>query len=169
MQSILGGVGGMILFGWMMLSLFVLDPPGKLTSADVKVFSGTVKSAFEMGSKGRSLDVWLEGQQFPFRCFGGAYPQSFDKDALEALQPGVTANVSVKLRDVNTPRHNMAENQSFRPFVALELNGRPALTLEKYNQWSEENQKVGHWVLPILFCCCLGLFWSGMQKRKMAQ
>lgn len=60
-------------------------------------------------------------------------------------------------------------NQSFRPFVALELNGKPALTLEKYNQWSEENQKTAHWVLPILFCCCLGLLWSGVQKRKMAR
>ncbi|HEY1048904.1 MAG TPA: hypothetical protein VGE39_04090 [Prosthecobacter sp.] len=168
-QSILVGVGGMILFGWMMLSLFVLDPPGKLTPADVKVFSGKVKSAFEMGSKGRSLDVWLEGQEFPFRCFGGAYPPSFDKDVLATLQPGVAASVSVELEDAGEPRHNMAQNQSFRPFVALELNGKPALTLEKYNQWSEENQKTAHWVLPILFCCCLGLLWSGVQKRKMAR
>lgn len=169
MQSILGGLGGMILFGWIMLSLFVLDPPGKLTSADVKVFSGTVTNAGETGSKGRSLDVWLEGQEFPFRCFGGPYPKSFDKEVLATLQPGASASVSVELEDVDNPRHNSAQNQSFRPFVALELNGKPALTLEKYNQWSEENQKVAHWVLPALFCCSIGLFWSGMKKRKQSQ
>ncbi|MGV3658781.1 MAG: hypothetical protein ACO1TE_01315 [Prosthecobacter sp.] len=169
MQSILGGVGGMILFGYVMLSLFVLDPPGKLTSAHVKVFSGTVKSTSEMGAQDRSLDVWLEGQEFPFRCFGGVYPQSFDKEALALLRPGVYASVSVQLKDADQPRHNRAQNQSFRPMVALELNGRPALTLEKYNQWSVENQKTAHLVLPILFCCSLGLFWSGMQKRKMSQ
>lgn len=166
MQSILGGVGGMLVLGWMMLSLFVLNPPGNLTSADVKVFSGTVKSASEISSKDTSLDVWLEGQEFPFRCFGGAYPQSFDPSTLALLRPGATARVSVKLDDADKLRHNRAQNQSFRPMVALEVNDKPALTLEAYNAWSVANQQTARLFLPVMFCASIYLCYSGVQARR---
>jgi hypothetical protein len=167
MQSIVIGMGGMILFGWMMLSLFVLDPPGRLTADSVKVVTGKLAKAVEMGGKRRDLDVWIDGQEIPFRSFDSVYPRSYDRDVLATLRPGMEVRVSVEIKDADSPRRNLAQNQPFFPLVALELDGKPALTLEAYNQWSAENQKVAQWFLPLMFCGCAYLGYSGIKARKV--
>lgn len=167
MQSIIVGLGGMILFGWVMLSLFVLDPPGRLTAASVKVVTGKIAKAVEMGGKRSDLDVWIEGQEIPFRSFDSVYPRSYDREILATLRPGMEARVSVQIKDADSPGRNLAQNQQFFPLVALEVDGKPALTLESYNQWSVENQKVAQWFLPVMICGCAYLAYSGIKARKV--
>lgn len=169
MQSIVGGLAAMALFGWIMLSLWVLDPPGRLASADVKVVAGRVVKTGHVGVKAGydTLEIWIEGQPIPFRSFDGPYPKSFDAEVLSMLRPGVDARVSVEPEDLASPRRNLAQNQLFYPLVALDVAGRPALTLEAYNAWSVKNQKTGFVVLPVLFLCGVGLLRSGLLARRL--
>lgn len=167
MQSLFAGLVGTVLFGWVMLSLFVFDPPGRLTTADVKTVSGKVAKIEKRGSKGGgTLDLWIEGQSVPFRSFDGPYPGSFDPQILLLLKPGVEARVTVRTGDTGTPRRNLAQGQSFYPFVALEVDGRPALTLAAYNQWSVENQKLAKWFLPLMFCGSVYLLAAGFKAQR---
>lgn len=167
MQSLIGGLVGTLLFGWVMLSLFVFDPPGRLTAADVKIVSGKiVQYERGVGKGGGSLDVWIAGREVPFRSFDGPYPGSFDPEVLALLGLGVEARVSVKTGEMDAPRRNLSQNQFFYPLVALDLNGRPALTLEAYNQWSVKNQELAQWVLPLLFCGSVYLLWAGIMAQR---
>ncbi len=166
MQTILLGAGGMILFGYFVLSLFVLDPPGILTADSVKVVTGKLVKASESGGKRKDLDVWIEDQELPFRSFDSVYPRSFDSEVLATLRPGMEVRVSVRIKEAHSPRRNLAQNQLFYPLVALELDGKPALTLEAYNQWSVENQKVAQWFLPLMICACAYLLWAGIRARR---
>jgi len=167
MQSLIGGLVGTLLFGWVMLSLFVFDPPGRLTAADVKIVSGKiVQYERGVGKGGGSLDVWIAGREVPFRSLDGPYPGSFDPEVLALIGLGVEARVSVKTGDMGAPRRNLAQNQFFYPLVALDLNGRPALTLEAYNQWSVKNQELAQRVLPLLFCGSVYLLWAGIMAQR---
>lgn len=156
----------MILCGYFMLSLFVLEPPGMLTADSVRVVTGRLVKATETGGKSKDLDVWLEGQELPFRSFDSVYPRSFDGQVLATLRPGMEVRVSVRNKEADSPRRNLAQNQLFYPLVALELDGRPALTLAAYNHWSAENQKVAHWFLPLMMCLCGYLVFSGIRLRR---
>jgi hypothetical protein len=167
MQSLIGGLLGTLLFGWVMLSTLVFDPPGRLTAADVKTVSGRIVKYEKSGNNSSgSLDVWIEGREVPFRSFDGPYPGSFDPDVLALLKLGVKAEVSVKTGEMSAPRRNLAQNQYFYPLVALDLNGKPALSLEAYNQWSVKNQKVAQWFLPLMFCGSLYLLWAGIMAQQ---
>ncbi len=167
MLSVIGGLAGTLLFGWVMLSLFVFDPPGRLGDSDVKVVAGkVVKFRKAENQGGGTLDLWLEGREVPFRCFDGPYPGSFDPEVLKLLGTGVEARVSVRTGEMGAPRRNLAQNQSFYPFVALDLDGRPAMTLEGYNQWSVKNQKVAQWFLPLMFCGSLYLLGAGIMAQR---
>ena len=156
----------MIVFGYVMLSLFVLDPPGMLTAERVKVVTGKLVKATESGGKRKDLDVWLEGQELPFRSFDSVYPSRFDHEVMASLRPGMEVRVSVRIREADSPRRNLAQNQLFYPLVALELDGKPALTLAAYNQWSDENQKVAQWFLPLMMCGCGYLVFFGIRQRR---
>ncbi len=167
MQSLIGGLVGTLLFGWVMLSMFVFDPPGRLTAADVKIVAGKIVKYEKSGNQGGgSLEVWIEGREVPFRSLDGPYPNSFDPEVLALLGLGVEARVSVKAGEMNAPRRNLAPNQSFYPLVALDLNGKPALSLEAYNQWAVKNQKVALWFLPLMFCGSVYLLWAGIMAKR---
>ncbi len=167
MQSVLAGLVGTALFGWVMLSLFVLDPPGKLTDSDLKTVSGkVVKVEKTKGKGGGMLDLWLAGQDVPFRALDGPYPRSFDAAVLESLRPGSEARLSVRSADMTAPRRNLAQNQLFYPFVALDVDGKAALSLAAYNQWSVDNQKLAKWFLPLMFCASLYLLVAGIRAQS---
>ncbi len=167
MQSVIAGLVGTLLFGWVMLSMFVFDPPGRLTVADVEIVSGRIVKYEKSGNKGvGTLDVWIEGRKFPFRSFDGPYPGSFDPEVLALLKLGVEAQLSVRTGEMSAPRRNLVQNQYFYPLVALDLNGRPALSLEAYNQWSVKNQKVAQWFLPLMFCGSAYLLWAGIMAQR---
>ena len=156
----------MVLFGYFLVTLFVLDPPHMLTAESVKVVTGKLIKATESGSR-KDLDVWIEGQELPFRSFDSVYPRSYDREVLATLRPGVEVRVSVRIKEADSPRRNLAQNQLFYPLVALEVDGKPALTLEAYNQWSVENQKVAQWFLPVMMCGCGYLVFSGIMRRRL--
>ena len=112
------------------------------------------------------LDLWIAGQDVPFRAIDGPYPRSFDASVLESLLPGAAARVSVRSADMTAPRRNLAQNQLFYPFVALDVDGKAALTLEAYNQWSVDNQKVAKWFLPLMFGASLCLLIAGIRTHR---
>jgi len=51
----------------------------------------------------------------------------------------------------------------------LTVAGTPALTLDDYNRWNVENQKVGKYVASILLLCALFLLGYGLRHRRRSR
>lgn len=167
-QSIVGGVL-VAVFSAGMLLWQLLGTPVPLVNASVKVLAGKVTKTGHVGIKVQhdTLEIWIEGQPLPFRCFDGPYPGSFDAGVLSTLRPGIEARVTVTQDSLEKPLYNLAQNQQFYPLVALDLAGKPALTLQAYDAWMVKNRKAGLWLWPIMLFCGVYLFYFGVQARRL--
>lgn len=168
MQAIIGGAIVMAFCAYWLLSIMILDPPGQLTTPQLTFVSGRVSSTQDVGLKRGygTLEIWIEGHKLPYRCFDGPFPGSFDLAALQLLGPGADARIGVVTKELESPRTNLAQGQSFYPFVSLELAGKPALSLDAYNEWSRKNQQTATLVVPLFFCCGAYLLYSGIIAKR---
>jgi len=162
-QSTIVGIVTLAFCGYGLLSLLVLDPPGRITPDQLTFIEGAVASTNDVGiRKGYgTLEISVIGQELPFRCFDGPYPGSFDRDVLRRMMPGKNVRIGVVTSELASPRRNRAQGQSFYSFVCLDVEGRSALTLEAYNLWSRKNLKTGLILLLLLMCCGAYLIRAG--------
>lgn len=168
MQSMIIGAITMIGTLWIMGSLYIFNPPRHYLESDLTFFSGEIKSVGNVNQrKGfATLELAIKGQPLVFRCFDGPYPGSFDRAVLSTLAEGRQARIGVVTTALQTHRTDLASGVNFYPFVSLELNGRPALTVQNYNNWSKRNQALGKWLLPFFCCAGVYLLYAGLEARK---
>ena len=168
MQAILVGAAVAIFGVYWLLSVLVLDPPGRLTRDHLTFIEGAVASTGNAGLKPGhgTLEIWVAGQALPFRSFDGPYPGSFDPETLSQLAPGSQVRVGVVTSELKSPRTNRAQGQSFYPLVSLDVAGKAALTLEAYNLWARNNLQTALVVVPAFMCGGVYLLWAGVLARR---
>lgn len=167
MQALLiGGIMSLI-FGGIMVELFLLHPVRPIPEKDVFWQEGTL-THLEEHIRGRgyaTLCLGIEGIPHRFHCFNGPYPQHFDRAKLQELLIGSTVSLAVH-RQESASRHPPGSDHSFVPVVAIKAGAADLLSLNSYNTWSESNQAVARWFLPTMFVLCLYLTWRGWEAKK---
>jgi hypothetical protein len=168
LQAIIVGAATAAFSAYWLVSMILIDPPGQLTSKQLAFIEGRVSSLGDVGIKRGygTLEIWIEGQVLPFRCFDGPYPGSFDQSTLAELGAGKHVRVGLESAELKAPRTNLAQGQSFYSFVSLEIEGKSALTLEAYNVWSKQNIRVGFIVMPLLMFGGAYYVLSGLAARR---
>lgn len=167
-QAIVCGLAFIVFGTYFFISVLVLNPPGKLSSEKLTFIEGKMLAKGDAGIRRGygTLEIWVSDQAIPFRCFDGPYPGSFDAQTLGRLTPGVPVRVGVVSTELASPRTNRAQGQQFYPFVSLDVEGRPALTLASYNSWEVSNVRTGCWFMASLICFGVYLVWAGFAARR---
>ena len=136
-----------------------------LSDADVTQFAGTVKDAREFSGKNAYLEITLDNQPYPFRCFSELYPSAFKFDLHGRLGIGSPVSLGVATSEVKSPRRNWAQNQSFYEFITMKIGGEEALSLDGHNRSVESNRKFGPWFCLVMAVASIWLFSLGYRHR----
>jgi hypothetical protein len=157
-----------VLSGWLNFQLFT-SSSRNLTSQDLNFFSANLIRSEEVrtGRRSYSLQLWLEGQPLPFSGSSVQYPGAYDRSVLSELMPGAKVRVGCSFQALKEPLFNSLTNQKSYEIETLDINDRPALTLEESNIARARNTKTGKIFMPIFFVLSLYLVAGGFaQKRK---
>ena len=165
-KALVAGIIATPIFGFFTIYLFFFsDRP--LSQSDIEVVRGNAArvEVVRAGRNADALQIWLTGQSVPFRGSAG-YPASYRKETLARLTASAPMEIGVLPTDRIKPRRDRVRGQDFIPIHMLTVAGTPALTLDDYNRWNVENQKVGKYVASILLLCALFLLGYGLRHRR---
>lgn len=136
-----------------------------LTSADVTQFSGTIKQARVLSGKSACLEITLDNQPHPFRCFSRLYPSAFKYDLKGRLRVGEPVSLGVATSEASTPRRNWVQNQQFFEFITMSIRGFEYLPLDGHNKSVESDKKLGPWFCLVMAMMSCWLFRIGYIHR----
>ena len=164
-KALVAGIIATPIFGFFTIYLFFSDRP--LSQSDIEVVRGNAAhvEVVRAGRNADALQIWLTGQSVPFRGSAG-YPASYRKEALTHLTASAPVEIGILPTERIKPRRDRFRAQDFIPIYMLTVAGTPALTLDDYNRWNVENQKVGKYVVSILLLSSLFLLGYGLRHRR---
>ena len=136
-----------------------------LTLTDVTQFRGTVKEARESRGKNGYVEILLEDQPLPFRCFSSLYPRAFDRQLLSKLGPRAPVALGVATSEVSSPRKNWLQGQQFHEFITMSIDGHDALAIGAYNENIESERKFGRWFFPLMALVSVWCIYIGYRHR----
>ncbi len=165
-KALAAGIIATPIFGFFTIYLFFFSDRS-LSQSDIEVVRGNA-ARVEIVRAGRNADalqIWLTGESIPFRGSAG-YPAFYRKEALAPLTASAPVEIGILPTERIKPRRDRVRAQDFIPFHMLTVAGTPALTLDDYNRWNVENQKIGKYVASILLLCALFLLGYGLLYRR---
>lgn len=153
---------------WGMVQFFFFQPPGNLQPDELSWVTGRLDKIEEVSTHDgyTALQLWLRDWPLPFRCIDGTYPAYFEIDVIAAMVPGSHLSIGLKKGELDHPRRDPAQKQSFLSLIALKYDHENALSLESYNQWSRDRQRSARWLLPLMFCASMFLLYKGLKGRR---
>jgi len=168
-KALVAGIIGVPLFGFFTIYLFFFSDRS-LSQSDIEVVRGNVArvEVVRAGRNADALQIWLTSESVPFRGSAG-YPGFYNKEALAHLTASASVEIGILPTERIKPRRDRVRAQDFIPIHMLTVAGTPALTLDNYNRWNVENQKVGKYVASILLLCAFFLLGYGLRHRRRSR